>query len=115
MIVMDSVIAEWAQIIFRIAMLVGGCETTVAAEVAAESPGNRGLPSSARRQCKSPQMQMAERRNCLQRRPAFRPFDLLPLRNNYTPTTFFIFPSTLPFFRLIALLPDSLGLVFSVE
>lgn len=38
-----------------------------------------------------------------------------PLRNNYTPTTFFIFPSTLPFFRLIALLPDSLGLVFSVE
>lgn len=47
---MDSVVAEWVQIIFRIAMLMGGCETTMAAEVAAEGPGSRwqpqGLPNA---------------------------------------------------------------------
>ena len=92
---MDSVVRKCVQIIFRIAMLVGGTETTVAAEVAAEGPGNRGFPDSASEV--RPQLQMAERRNCLQRRPAFRPLTVpFPLCNNYTPT-FFIFPSTLLF------------------
>ena len=60
---------------------------------------------------------MTERRNCLQRRPSFRPLTFTSPSAIITTPTFFLPSSSFPlhyFFLRLILLPDSLGLVFSV-
>ena len=109
---MDSVVAECVQIIFQIAMLVGGCETTVAAEVADEGPGSRWIPPN-RNGSQGPNAN--GRATELPATPTrFPPFASPSPSAIITPPLLPSFPP--PFiFRLPALLPDSLGLIFSIE